>query len=229
MSEGPDTTKLLISASAGDREAFDLLYERLYDELRQIAHHRLMHSARGETLNTAALVHEAYLKLVDQSRIAFSDRAHFLALASRAMRFILIDHARARSAQKRRGNADVRPLDGLQIVADDRAADLLARNGKLDEAEPLLQEALAIRERSLAPDHPSTIRSRILLIEVLTARRKFDEAEVHARKVLEALATAPGAPASLRRMARDALVALYTAWGRPNDAPGVRARLDPES
>ncbi|HEY8375780.1 MAG TPA: ECF-type sigma factor [Nannocystis sp.] len=132
MSEGPDTTKLLISASAGDREAFDLLYERLYDELRQIAHHRLMHAARGETLNTAALVHEAYLKLVDQSRIAFSDRAHFLALASRAMRFILIDHARARSAQKRRGNVDVRPLDGLQIVADDRAADLLALNEALE-------------------------------------------------------------------------------------------------
>ncbi len=132
MSHTADTTQLLISANAGNREAFDLLYGRLYDELRQVARQRLMRSAHGETLNTAVLVHEAYLKLVDQSRIAFSDRAHFLALASRAMRFILIDYARARSAQKRGGDAEHRPLDGVQIATDDRAADLLALNEALE-------------------------------------------------------------------------------------------------
>lgn len=108
-------------------------------------------------------------------------------------------------------------------------ASTLRAIGREAEAEPLLREALAIRERALAPDHPSTIRSRILLIEVLTARRRFDEAEAQARRVLEALDAAPSFPASLHRMARDALVALYTAWGRPNDAAEVRARLDPET
>jgi RNA polymerase sigma factor (TIGR02999 family) len=130
MRSATDTTQLLLAARAGDREAFDNLYSRLYDELRAIAHKRLSRNRHGETLNTAALVHEAYLKLVDQTRVDLSDRAHFLALASRAMRFIIVDHARARAAKKRSGAADAVPLDTIRVAADDRAADLL----ELDDA-----------------------------------------------------------------------------------------------
>jgi RNA polymerase sigma factor (TIGR02999 family) len=102
MTPAADTTQLLHAARAGDREAFANLYSRLYDELRAIAHQRLRRSRQGETLNTAALVHEAYLKLVDQTRVDLGDRGHFLALASRAMRFIIVDHARAKRQETRR-------------------------------------------------------------------------------------------------------------------------------
>ena len=132
MHRSSDTTQLLLAAGSGDREAFDRLYARLYDELRQIARQRLLRSREGETLNTAALVHEAYLRLVDQTRIEVRDRAHFLALASRAMRFVLVDFARARAAQKRGGDADVIPLDAVQVAADDRAAELLALDDALE-------------------------------------------------------------------------------------------------
>ena len=132
MHRSSDTTQLLLAAGSGDREAFDRLYARLYDELRQIARQRLLRNHGGETLNTAALVHEAYLRLVDQTRIEGRDRAHFLALASRAMRFVLVDFARARAAQKRGGDADVIPLDAVQVAADDRAAELLALDDALE-------------------------------------------------------------------------------------------------
>jgi len=132
----PDTTHLLLSARAGDADAREALWPHVYEELRRIAHGRLLKYRPGETLNTTALVHEAYLKLVDQTRAAWQDRAHFFALAARAMRFILVDYARARTAQKRGGTqADLR-LDGLQIAEDDRAdaraEDLLTLNRALD-------------------------------------------------------------------------------------------------
>ncbi len=122
----PDTTQLLLDARAGDRQAFDRLYAHVYDALREIAHQRLLRHRPGETLNTTALVHEAYLKLVDQRRAGWQDRSHFFALSSRAMRFVLVDYARARTASKRGGREPDIPLDAVQVAADDRAGDVLA-------------------------------------------------------------------------------------------------------
>ncbi|MBA2627758.1 MAG: hypothetical protein H0U85_07075 [Gemmatimonadales bacterium] len=94
-------TQLLVAGvRAGNRDAFDRLFAQLYDELRRIAHARLLHQSPGETLTTTALVHEAYVKLVGHAGLEWSDRAHFLALASRAMRFVLVDYARAQGAAK---------------------------------------------------------------------------------------------------------------------------------
>lgn len=132
MAPDHDTSRLLVAARGGDRDAFDLLYSRVYAELRQIAHVRLRRHQPNQTLNTTALVHEAYLKLVDHAGASVADRAHFLALASRAMRFVLVDHARARRMQKRGGGqADV-PLDRIQVAADEPVADLLALDQALD-------------------------------------------------------------------------------------------------
>ncbi len=122
----PDTTQLLLDARAGDREAFDRLYAHVYDALRAIAHQRLLRHRPGETLNTTALVHEAYLRLVDQQRAGWRDRTHFFALASRAMRFVLVDYARARTAAKRGGREPDIPLDAVQVAADERASEVLA-------------------------------------------------------------------------------------------------------
>jgi RNA polymerase sigma factor (TIGR02999 family) len=128
-----DTTQLLVDARAGDGDAFDRLFSHLYRELRSLARHRLRRLDAGETLSTTALVHEAYLRLMDQSRCDWQDRAHFLALAARAMRFVLIDYARARGAQKRGGGGQPIPLDAIQLAADVRAGDLVRLHEALEE------------------------------------------------------------------------------------------------
>lgn len=137
-----ETARLLSCARDGDRRALDELFTRVYEELRRIAHRRLARRRAGATLETTALVHEAYLKLVDPAGVACRDRSHFLALASRAMRFVLVDHARSRSAGKRGGGEPALRLGDLQLAADERAADLLA----LDEA----LERLALSSARLA-------------------------------------------------------------------------------
>lgn len=133
MAESPstDTTGLLLDARAGRRESADALFERLYEELRGLAHARLSGHRPGATLDTTGLVHEAYLRLVDRSRVTANDRAHFLALASRAMRFVLLDRARARVRQKRGGPRTDLPLDEVQVAADEKAVDLLVLDGAL--------------------------------------------------------------------------------------------------
>ena len=127
-------TALLKEVQAGDREAFEEVMPHVYDELRRIAHQRLVKHRPGQTLNTTALVHEAYLRLVDQTQVDWQDRAHFFAVASRSMRFIIIDYVRARTAEKRGGAQGDVPLDDVQVAAaDERAADLLTLNDALEQ------------------------------------------------------------------------------------------------
>ncbi len=147
MSEVPqpaqhDVTRMLQEWSAGDGRAADRLVPLLYEQLREIAHRHLRKESSGHTVNTTALVHEAYLDLVDQTRASWNDRAHFLAASSRAMRHILIDYARRRKSQKRGGDQIRVPLhDGMASVAAE-GLDLLA----LDEA----LDALAERDEQMA-------------------------------------------------------------------------------
>ncbi len=118
------------SSPEASRLALDALYPEVYEDLRRIAHQRLRQEFSTGTLDTTALVHEVYLRLSDQSKIRWDDRQHFFALASRAMRNILIDAARARSAGKRGGRAVKVSLDSVELAADESATDLLV----LDEA-----------------------------------------------------------------------------------------------
>jgi RNA polymerase sigma factor (TIGR02999 family) len=116
----------------GGRESLDRLIVTLYDELREIAHrHR---AARGEveTIATTALVHEAYLKLVDQSSARWNDRAHFLALAAIAMRHILVDRAKARLSVKRGGGQGPVTIDEEMIASTDRPEAMLEIDDALD-------------------------------------------------------------------------------------------------
>jgi RNA polymerase sigma factor (TIGR02999 family) len=140
MTETQDTTQLLAAYRSGDRAAYDRLFSRLYDELRRLAHRRLRRSAAGETIRTTALVHEAYVRLVEPGGAAPADRVQFLALAARAMRFVLVDAARARSAKKRGGDRTGVPLEAVQLAAPEPHGDLLA----LDAALTRLQ---AVSER----------------------------------------------------------------------------------
>jgi RNA polymerase sigma factor (TIGR02999 family) len=123
-------TDFLLEARGGDRQTMDRLFRSVYDELRRIAHHALRAERSEHTLGTTGLVHEAYFKLVDQSRVEWSDRAHFFGVASRAMRQILVDYARRRGAVKRGGRVQVVALEEGAVPAEERADALLA----LDEA-----------------------------------------------------------------------------------------------
>lgn len=123
-------TALLLQHRAGDREALARLFPLVYDHLRSIAHAHMNRESEGHTLCTTALVHEAYVKLIDPGRVEWQDRQHFLAIASRAMRQILIDHARRHSSAKRRGGLKQVDLDAVQIAVVERADALIA----LDEA-----------------------------------------------------------------------------------------------
>lgn len=127
-----DTTLLLRQVSDGDPDAAGLLYAHVYDALHALARRRLRTYRPGETLDTTSLVHEAYLKLVDGARVAPNGRVHFFALAARAMRFVLVDYARARSAEKRGGGAEPVTLASVQLAAEERAADVLALDEALD-------------------------------------------------------------------------------------------------
>lgn len=140
---------MLQEARAGDDRAAGKLWGAVYDELRRIAHRELGGGYRAsETMSTTALVHEAYLKLVDGARAGAESRTHFFALSCRAMRQILIDHARRRMAQKRGGGAAHIPLENAVAVAEERAEALLA----LDEAltrlaalDPRLEQVVECR------------------------------------------------------------------------------------
>ena len=115
-----DITRLLVDWSGGEREALDRLIPLVYTQLRQMAHQRLREERVDHTLNTTALVHEAYLKLIDINEVHWQDRAHFLAMASRLMRRILVDYWRKKKAHKRGGDQQRMVLDeGLLLPASD--------------------------------------------------------------------------------------------------------------
>ena len=129
-----EVTRLLQQMGQGDRDAGAALLPLVYDELRRLARARMAHERAGHTLEATALVHEAYLRLIDGQPQAWDGRGHFFAAAAEAMRRILIEHARGRSAQKRGGGQERVGLNGDDLPAIkspcDDVADLLA----LDEA-----------------------------------------------------------------------------------------------
>lgn len=132
MEARSDITELLLAWRDGDREALDRLVLIVYDELRRLAHDQLRAEHPDHTLGTTALVHEAYLRLVDNTRVQWRDRAHFFAAAAGAMRRVLVDYARRYRAAKRGGGVVALPLDDAVIPVDARADQLIALDAALD-------------------------------------------------------------------------------------------------
>ncbi|SPE27098.1 RNA polymerase, sigma-24 subunit, ECF subfamily [Candidatus Sulfopaludibacter sp. SbA6] len=128
----PDITAMLAAWNDGDRDALDRLTDIVYPELRRIARQHLERRRAGESLESAALANEAYLKLVRAGGIRCENRAHFLALCAQIMRRILVDHARRRGFVKRGGNALRVPLDEVLLVAQARGIEVLALDEALD-------------------------------------------------------------------------------------------------
>jgi RNA polymerase sigma factor (TIGR02999 family) len=163
-------TRMLAKVGAGNQAAFDELFPLVYAELRRIASREMRREKPGRTLQTTALVHEAYLRLLKDASLSFESRAHFLGIAAHAMREILIEHARARSARKRGGGAVRLTLDdalmpmaaaSIDVLALDEALERLAR---LDERHARVVElryfgGLSVEETAVALDlSPATVK-----------------------------------------------------------------------
>ena len=165
MTPAPD---LLNELRSGRHGAIDQLIPLVYDELRAIAHRHLAARGGGGTLSTTVVVHEAYLKLVDQSRAEWQDRTHFLRLASVAMRHVLIDRAKAVAALKRGGGRKPITLEEDKLVGDGQPEDLLELNDALEELariDPRLAQVVECRffggltEEEIAEALGLTVRS----------------------------------------------------------------------
>ena len=132
MPSTAQVTRLLVAWGQGDKNAFDALVPFVHAELRRIARRHMAKERPGHTLQPTALVNEAFLKLVDVSDVRWQDRAHFFAMASRVMRHVLVDSARARGFQKRGGGAARVTLNEERAGTTERAADLIALDEALD-------------------------------------------------------------------------------------------------
>jgi RNA polymerase sigma-70 factor, ECF subfamily len=141
----PQTQQLLAEMEQGNRAACDRLMPLLYDQLRLIAEAQLRAERAGHTLNPTALVHEAYLKLADQTRLRLRNQAQFLALTARMMRRVLVDHARRRNADKRGGEWIRTTLAGKVSPLETDPAELLALDAALERLEPRQREVVELR------------------------------------------------------------------------------------
>jgi RNA polymerase sigma-70 factor, ECF subfamily len=129
LDSGPsETTRLLLDLSRGDPQIRERIFDIVYDELRHMAHNLFRRERPGQTLEPTALVHEAYLKLIDQTRVRWQNRAHFFAIAAQVMRRILVDRAREKAALRRGAHLKRISLDVNVAVSQDRPEDVLLIN-----------------------------------------------------------------------------------------------------
>ena len=138
-----EVTRLLLAWSDGDQAALDQLMPLVYGELRRLAKHHMCHERAGHTLESTALIHEAYLRLIDAKQVRWENRAHFFAAAARLMRQILVDLARERGSRKRGGDARQVSLDEALVISPQRHEGLVA----LDQALNALAEIDARKSR----------------------------------------------------------------------------------
>lgn len=137
MSASHSITQLLEQWNSGDRDALDKLMPIVYGELRQMARRYMRGQNPDHTLQTTALIHEAYLRMVKPPAKHFHNRAHFFGVAAQAMRHILVDYARSRQSAKRGGGGRPISLEEAALVAEERAAELVAFDAALKELETL--------------------------------------------------------------------------------------------
>jgi RNA polymerase sigma-70 factor (ECF subfamily) len=127
-----EVTQLLVDWGNGNQAALDRLMPLVYTELRQLAHRYMRRERPGHTMQTTALIHEAYLRLVDQNQVRWQHQAHFFGIAARLMRQILIEHARSHTRAKRGGGVGTISLDEAAVVSQMRAMELLALDDALE-------------------------------------------------------------------------------------------------
>jgi len=183
MSATHNVTELLAQWANGDEQALNQLTPIVYKELRKLAAAYLRKEQQGHTLQPTALVHEAYLRLVDQKKPEFQNRSHFYGVAARLMRQILVDHARRRHALKRAAVAV--PLDSIATFGEERSTDLLALNDGLTALEKLdPRKCKAVELRYFVGLSMQEIAQALELSEI-TVRRDLRMAEAWLQREIE--------------------------------------------
>jgi len=192
MSDAGEVTELLIAARSGERTALDGLFEMVYQELHALAHRQLASGGSGQTLGTTALVHEAYLKLVDAARVEYRDRRHFFALAARAMRQIVIDYARQAQARKRGGGMVRVVLDPSRVANGNpgtSAVELVALDEALTALEGLNERLARIVELRFFGGLSVEETGEVLELSPRTVKRDWRKARAFLFRALGGAAT----------------------------------------
>ena len=168
-----EVTRLLADLSGGNKKVVDVLMPMVYKEMHQLAHMHLRGERRNHTLNATALIHEAYVKLVDQEKITWQNRAHFFGIASQAMRRILINYANARIAQKRGGNPVLATFIDDQMKRESKPEELIALDEALKNLEQINERQAKIIEQWFFVGLNHEEIAEILDVSVPTVRRDF--------------------------------------------------------
>ena len=178
MSHAPlNVTELLIDWGKGDKEALDQLVPLVYDELRRQAKRYLRHERAGHTLQTTALIHEAYLRLIDQKNVHWQNRAHFFGIAAQLMRRILVDHARTRGRAKR-GGSDVRvSLGEATVIAKAQDLDVVALDEALNRLAEIDEQQSKIVELKFFSGLTVEETAEVLNISQATVKRDWSMAK----------------------------------------------------
>ncbi len=172
-----DLTQLLVDWSAGDQEAFGELMPVVYDELHRLAARYLRRERGDHTLQTTALVHEAYIRLIDQKRVQWQNSLQFFALAAQMMRRILVDHARRKGYEKHGGQVRRVSLDDAPEVSRERAADVVAVDEALLALAEVDKELARIVELRYFGGFKSEEIGELMGVSVPTVTRKFSLAK----------------------------------------------------
>lgn len=183
---GGHLTRLLVAHRGGDREAFGRLVELAHDELERMARQQLRRAPPGRTLDTVALVNEAYLRLLDESSIDWQSRAHFFGVMARAMRFVVVDHARRHSAGKRGGDARRVTLDSKLLAVSEQADIVLAIHQALEKLESWNERLARIVECRYFAGMSDEEIAAALDLSARTVQRDWLRAQAWLRRTLEA-------------------------------------------
>jgi len=173
----PGLTELLADWQRGDETALNRLTPLVYDELRRIAHRYVQRERNGHTLETTALVNEAYLRLAEQKKIDWQNRAHFFAVTAQVMRHILIDHARRRHFAKHGGEVRRVSLAEAEMMSQERAGELVALDEALDELAELDARKSRVVELRYFGGLGLEETAEVLAISVMTVRRDWRAAK----------------------------------------------------
>ena len=171
--DAQEVTQLLVDWSQGDQAALQKLTPLVYEELRRLAHHYMEGQRPDHTLQTTALVNEAYLRLVGESRPSFANRSHFLAVAAKAMRQILVDHARTAQRQRRGAGASKVELDEAALISPEQSGAILDLNDALERLASLdSRAAQGVELRYFGGLNQDEI-AEVLNVSAVTVRRDW--------------------------------------------------------
>jgi RNA polymerase sigma factor (TIGR02999 family) len=172
-----EITQLLFSWSEGDQAALDRLIPLVYPELRRLARLYMGRESPAHTLQTSALINEAYLRLVDQQQVKWQNRAHFFAVAAQVMRHILIDHARSHRYAKRGAGVQHVPLDEVAVVARERAAELVALDDALTKLARIDERKSQIVELRFFGGLTVEETAEVMKLSPITIKREWRSAK----------------------------------------------------